>query len=429
MTALRAVLLAFAFVVLLAMVSLLVVAAQPTVSEVTPPRTIPDAALVVRGASVAALGDCIECHTAPGGKPYAGGRALRTPFGTIYGTNITPDAATGIGRWSQAAFVRAMREGVDREGRHLYPAFPYNHFRRVADADLKALYAFLMTRDAVEATTPSNRLAFPFNLRPLIAGWKALYLTRGGAPRIGENGDAGRGAALVEGLGHCGACHTPHNALGGEEDARALAGGEAEGWYAPALTGASLAPVRWTAAELYVYLRGGVPAQHGVAVGPMEPVARNLADAPEADVRAMAAYLATSMGAAPPASGSAAASAPALEATPPAAAGDGAAAAFYAGACALCHDHGRQGAFSGALPLSQSTAVAAPTPRNFVHIVLRGLAPREGESGAAMPGYAGALTQAQLVDVANYVRVRFGQRAPWQDAGAVVQDVMRRPDG
>jgi mono/diheme cytochrome c family protein len=429
MTALRGALLAFAFVALLATVSLLVVAAQPAVPAVTPPRPIVDAALVARGASVAALGDCIECHTAPDGKPYAGGRALQTPFGTIYGTNITPDPATGIGRWSQEAFVRAMREGIDREGRHLYPAFPYNHFRRASDADLQALYAFLMTRDPVEATVPSNRLTFPFNLRPLLAGWKALYLARGAAPRMGGNGDAGRGAALVEGLGHCGACHTPRNALGGEEDARALAGGEVEGWYAPALTSASPAPVRWTAAELYVYLRGGVPAQHGVAVGPMEPVARNLAEAPEADVRAIAAYLATLTGAAPPASGSDAVRAPAVEATPPAAAGDGAAAAFYAGACALCHDHGRQGAFSGALPLSQSTAVGAPTPRNFVQIVLRGLAPREGERGAAMPGYAGTLTQAQLVDLANYVRVRFGQRAPWQDAGTVVQEVMRHPDG
>lgn len=414
---------------LIAALAVLVGCAEPPAASTPPARTF-DAALVARGAGLAALGDCFGCHTAPGGKPYAGGRALPTSFGTIYGTNITPDAATGIGNWSEDAFVRAMRDGVDREGRQLYPAFPYNHFRRVPLGDLQALYAFLMTREPVAATPPPNRLRFPFNMRPLIAGWKALYLQRGAAPRVSGAAEVERGAALVEGLGHCGACHTPRNAVGAEEDARALAGGDAEGWHATALTSASPAPLHWTAAELHVYLRGGVPAHHGVAVGPMAPVTTHLMDASDADVRAIAAYLAALGGTASPADvpdPERARSASVGRAT--AAADDAPAAAIYAGACALCHDQGREGSFSGALPLSQSTAVAAPTPRNFAQIVLRGFAPRDGETGTSMPGYAGALTEAQLVDLANYVRVRFGARAPWPDAAQVISDVMRHPDG
>jgi mono/diheme cytochrome c family protein len=353
---------------------------------------------------------------------------LETPFGTIYGTNITPDAATGIGSWSEDAFVRAMRDGVDREGRHLYPAFPYNHFRRVPMEDLQALYAFLMTREPVAAKPPPNRLRFPFNVRPLLAGWKALYLERGAAPRVSGDAAVERGAALVEGVGHCGACHSPRNAMGAEEDARALSGGDAEGWHAPALTSASPAPLRWTSDELYAYLRGGVPARHGVAVGPMAPVATQLMDAPDADVRAIAAYVAALGGTAPPADvPEGAASSAAGNAAEPV--GDAQSAAIYAGACGVCHDQGRQGPFSGALPLSQSSAVAAPTPRNFAQIVLHGLAPRDGETGASMPGYAGALTEAQLVGLANYVRTRFGAHAAWPDAAQVVSDVMRHPDG
>src|SRR5262249_26334345 len=143
-----------------------------------PPATAFDTGLVRRGEQLAGLGNCAACHTLPEGAPYAGGVPLATPFGIVHGTNITPDPATGIGRWSEEAFRRALREGLDRRGRHLYPVFPYDHFVRTSDEDVHALYAYFMTRDPVTATAARNRLVFPIGFRPLIAGWKALYLDR-----------------------------------------------------------------------------------------------------------------------------------------------------------------------------------------------------------------------------------------------------------
>ena len=203
---------------------------RAAIDPVQPTQTF-DAKLIQQGAALEAIGDCNTCHTAPGGRAYAGGRGIETPFGTIYSTNITPDTATGIGGWSEAAFVRAMREGVDREGRHLYPAFPYDHFDIASDADLSALYAFLMTREPVIANEPENDLVFPLSWRPLLAGWKLLFLR----PRVFQadgtkSAEWNRGAYLVEGIGHCGACHTPRNALGAVQLDRAYSGGRAEGW-------------------------------------------------------------------------------------------------------------------------------------------------------------------------------------------------------
>ncbi len=199
------------------------------------------------GAELAAVGNCVVCHTAPGGRPFAGGLALPTPFGTIYSTNITPDPETGIGRWSEAAFQRSMREGVDRQGRHLYPAFPYDHYTRVSDEDNRALYAYLMTREPVSAEPPANELPFPLNVRMVLAGWKLLFLREGAyEPDPAQSAEWNRGAYLAEGLGHCGACHSPRNAFGavktGEDH---LAGGESEGWTAYALNHASPAPIPW----------------------------------------------------------------------------------------------------------------------------------------------------------------------------------------
>ena len=192
-----------------------------------PDASIYSEATIARGRQLAALGDCAVCHTiASGGVINAGGRAIDTAFGTIYSTNITPDVETGIGAWSYPAFERAMREGIHRDGRHLYPAFPYTHFTKSTDADLQALYAYLMAQAPVRAENRKTTLAFPFNLRPLMAGWNALFH----APSVFQ-ADAtkseiwNRGAYLVEGLGHCGACHSPRNALGAEKARAHLAGG------------------------------------------------------------------------------------------------------------------------------------------------------------------------------------------------------------
>src|ERR1700730_6334889 len=171
-----------------------------------------DAALVKRGRDLAAIGNCTTCHTVRGGKDFAGG--LPVPFGTIFSSNITPDPETGIGRWPEAAFRRAMRSGVDRNGQHLYPTFPYDHFTNVSDEDDRALYAYLMTRQPVHAPARENQLAFPFDQRFVIAGWKLLFLRHGTyQPDPTRSAEWNRGAYLVEGLAHCGACHTPRNAL------------------------------------------------------------------------------------------------------------------------------------------------------------------------------------------------------------------------
>jgi len=259
-----------------------------------PDATVFSAATIARGQQLAALGDCGVCHTSANGILNAGGKPLATPFGTIYSTNITPDVETGIGAWSYPAFERAMREGIHRDGRHLYPAFPYTHFARTTDADMQALYAYLMAQPAVRVETPPNALAFPFNQRPLMAGWNALFHTPGALKADPTKSEIwNRGAYLVEGLGHCSACHSPRNALGAEVAGAHLAGGSAEGWEAPALTSLSQAPIPWSEDELYAYLRTGESRLHGVAAGPMAPVVKELAALPDSDIRAMAVYLAS----------------------------------------------------------------------------------------------------------------------------------------
>jgi mono/diheme cytochrome c family protein len=207
-------------VLALAMGGIVIAAHEPAIDPITPPQAnifAPD--LVKRGAALAAIGNCDVCHTAPGGREFAGGRALPTPFGTIYTTNITPDEETGIGNWSEAAFVRAMRRGVRRDGAHLYPAFPYDQ----TDDDNKAIYAFLMTRTPVRARPAANELPFPLNIRAAMFAWNLLFLRS--RPLVADRDhDAtwNRGAYLVEGLGHCGACHTPRNFLAAEKSDRAF---------------------------------------------------------------------------------------------------------------------------------------------------------------------------------------------------------------
>lgn len=181
---------------------------HPSIPPTTTPQTFAPTQ-IARGAELAAVGDCAVCHTAQNGRPYAGGRGVPTPFGTIYATNITPDPQTGIGQWSESAFRRAMRDGIDREGNHLYPVLPYPHFTRASDEDISAMYAFLMSRSPIQATTPPNNLPFPLDYRILLTGWNLLYLKPGPwQPDPAHDPAWNRGAYLVEAIGHCGACHT-----------------------------------------------------------------------------------------------------------------------------------------------------------------------------------------------------------------------------
>ena len=274
-------------------------------------------------------------------KDFAGGLPVPTPFGTIYSSNITPDADTGIGRWSEAAFRRAMRAGVDREGRHLYPTFPYDHFTHVSDEDDRALYAYLMTRQPVHAEPRENQLPFPLDQRVMIAGWKLLFLRRADIePDPTKSAEWNRGAYLVEGLAHCGACHTPRNALGAERASARFAGGEVDNWNAYAINAQSPAPVPWDADALFAYLRHGWHPDHGVARGPMADVVSNLSDVPDDDVRAIATYMADVFGAPTPDRKRrgdevlAQVKSSSVPATQASATG----AAIYAAACAPCHE-------------------------------------------------------------------------------------------
>jgi mono/diheme cytochrome c family protein len=364
---------------------------------------------IERGAELAAIGDCAVCHTADGGRSYAGGRGVPTPFGTVYATNITPDPDTGIGGWSEAAFQRAMRDGIDRSGRHLYPVLPYPHFTRATDRDILAMYAFLMTRAPVRQTTPPNDLPFPLDERFLLAGWNALYLKPGPwQPDQAHDAAWNRGAYLTEAIGHCGACHTPNNVLGAERETQKLAGGQAENWYAPPLQSASPAAQSWTEESLATYLRTGFDANHGAAAGPMTPVTEQLAGVPEPDIRAMAVYIVSLM--------------PKTAAEPATVRGltDPRAEAMFAGACGACHAADAPMTRDGAPSLALSTVVNAPTPRGVIQVILQGIPWREGKATPYMPSFASALTDAQVAGLADYLRATYSDKPAWSDLPAEV---------
>ncbi len=287
-----------------------------------------------------------------------------------------------------------MREGIHRDGRHLYPAFPYSHFARTTDADLQALYAYLMAQAPVRAENPDTALAFPFNLRPLMAGWNALF-HRAEVFEVDPTKSEiwNRGAYLVEGLGHCGACHSPRNALGAEKARAYLAGGFAEGWEAPPLTSLSHAPIPWSEDELYAYLRSGESRLHGVAAGPMAPVVKELAGLPDQDIRAMAVYLASFNENATSklaqyalaarletSTGTRAVSASAIGAR------------LYEGACAVCHAVGGAPLFGSRPSLALNSNLHSAVPDNLIQVILHGIASPVSSDLGYMPGFKDSMT-------------------------------------
>jgi nicotinate dehydrogenase subunit B len=386
-------------------------------------------ATIARGAQLAALGDCAVCHTVANGAINAGGRAIETPFGTIYSTNITPDVETGIGAWSYPAFERAMREGVHRDGRHLYPAFPYPHFAKTTDADLQALYAYLMAQPAVRVEAPTNALAFPFNLRPLLAGWNALFHQPAVFEADATKSDIwNRGAYLVEGLGHCAACHSPRNALGAEKANAYLAGGFAEGWEAPPLTSLSHAPIPWSEEELFAYLRSGESRFHGVAAGPMAPVVKELAALPDQDIRAMAVYLASFNENAidKPAQDVLAVKLETLTSTR-AVLASAVGARLYEGACAVCHAVGGAPLFGSRPSLALNSNLHSAVPDNLIQVVLHGIAAPASSDLGYMPAFKDSLTDAQLAELAAYLRQQFApDKPPWTGLPAAVSQARQR---
>lgn len=372
---------------------------------------------IARGKMLAALGDCAVCHTAAGGAPLAGGLPIETPFGIIHSTNITPDMKTGIGAWSFEAFRRAMREGIGRDGQHLYPVFPYDHFTKTTDGDLEAIYAYLMSEKPVAAPAKPNDLPFPVNQRALMAGWNALYLKTGAyQPDPAQSEAWNRGAYLVEGLGHCGACHTPRNALGAEIKSRAYGGGMAEGWEAPPLSALSQSPVPWTEDALFTFLRSGFSPQHGPATGPMAPVIHELQALPDSDLRAMATYIASLSKPVSAERESAAittAEARNAGAMLPSAGPGG---RIFQGACAACHAPAAPQLFGVKPNLAFNTNLQSERPDNLIRTILGGVPKPALPQMGAMPAFGPVLTDRQIADLVAFLRRQYApDQKPWTD--------------
>ncbi|AOI72963.1 c-type cytochrome [Burkholderia ubonensis] len=382
-----------------------------------------------RGRQIALAGDCAVCHTAPGGPVNAGGLALDTPFGTIYTTNITPDPETGIGAWTYSAFARAMREGIARDGTHLYPAFPYTAFARMSEADLLALYAYLMSQPAVKHTPPKTKLPFPLDQRRLVAGWNWLFHdARPFAPAPDRSAMWNRGKYLVDGAGHCGACHTPRNALGAEQGGLAyLSGGVAEGWAAPSLVASKASPVPWTEDALYDYLRTGFSAQHGVAAGPMAPVVAGLAALPESDVRAIAHYVASLSPHVDATTAAAAAARQARGAEAAATLGFENGRRAFGAACAVCHaESGGVGHFGVRPLMGLNTSVSQDAPDNLLRVLHDGIDHPAPAGLGYMPGFGDAFDDRQMAELAAYIRARYAPGQPaWRDLEAASARIRR----
>ena len=367
---------------------------------------------VERGAYLARAGNCATCHTARGGAAYAGGRGLETPFGTVFSSNLTPDDATGLGRWSAAHFWRAMHHGRSMDGRLLYPAFPYTDYTLVTREDSDALFAYLRSLPPVAQARPAHALRFPYDTQAALAVWRALYFEPGRFEAVVDRpADWNRGAYLVRGLGHCSACHTQRNALGASELGLQLGGGliPVQNWYAPSLLSADEAGVaEWSTQEVVDLLKTGRSAR-GSAMGPMaEVVARSTQHLNEADLRAMAVYLqslpqhGTRRSRAAQADGAAAGSP------------DSRGGKLYEQHCAQCHGPAGEGAAGLYPPLAGNRAVTMDSAANLVRIVHGGgyLPATAGNPRPfGMPPFAHVLDEADTAAVVSYVRGAWGNDA------------------
>ncbi|WP_396586363.1 c-type cytochrome [Bermanella sp. R86510] len=371
---------------------------------------------VDRGRVLAGIGNCQSCHTINPDQPYAGGLAFATDFGTLYSTNITPDADAGIGEWSQEAFNRAMHEGVSRDGSHLFPAFPYTHFANVSNQDLEDLYAYIMTREAISTSPPDNTLYFPFNLRMLQAGWKLLFFD---GPTLEK--DANRGQYLAEGLGHCSACHTPRNLVGAEAQGKSYDGALTNNWYAPSLNTNHSAPVSWTKDELYLYLREGISVYHGVAAGSMAKVVhQGLAEASDDDIRALAGYFHRISDSGDEAQAASQAASAIRTAQANSASNLGRGEALFSYACASCHYNNPDSPNAMRPELSLNSAVTADDPTNLIRFTMAGISDEAGIQGTVMPGFAN-WSNGDLVSLFTFLRETHTDRPVWDDLESRIQ--------
>jgi mono/diheme cytochrome c family protein len=363
---------------------------------------------IERGAYLARAGNRAACHTVRGGPPYAGGRAIATPFGTVFSSNLTPDPATGIGGWSARDFARALHNGRSRDGRLLVPAFPYTSYTQVTREDADAIFAFLRSLPAVAQPNRPHALRFPYDRQVALAVWRALYFRPGVYAAQPERSAAwNRGAYLVRGLGHCAACHAARNVLGATEGELDLGGGAipAQHWVAPSLSSAAEAGVAaWPLAEVVRLLRTGNSAQ-GAVLGPMaEVVFGSTQHLNDEDLQAIAVYLQALPQSTWP---TAAAKAP-----EPASMSRGA--AIYKDRCAACHGPQGEGAAGAYPPLAGSRMLTMANATNTVRVIVDGGFPPTTPGNPrpyGMPPFGHVLADAQIADVATYVRNAFGNRA------------------
>jgi mono/diheme cytochrome c family protein len=363
---------------------------------------------VEQGRYLVVLGDCIACHTVAGGRPFAGGLDLETPFGKLVTPNITPDPGTGIGSWTDEEFIAAMQAGRGRGGRRLYPAMPYPAYTKMSNDDVMAIRAYLATVPAVENRVVSNLLPFPFNIRLSMAFWNWLNFTPGRFredPR--RSAEWNRGAYIVEGPGHCGTCHTPKNVLGGDKAGRSLAGANLQGWFAPNITSDMRRGIgAWSRDDIVEYLRSGANSRT-LASGPMaEAIVHSTSRMADSDLAAVATYLKEL-----PAGDRSQEPAPISADTPQMRAG----AAIYKDNCAACHRDSGKGEPRLFPTLAGNAVVQSDDPATLVRVVLEGtraVSTPAAPTAPAMPAFGWRLDDAQIASVLTYVRNSWGNLAP-----------------
>ncbi len=363
-----------------------------------------DADLVKRGEYLVTAGDCVACHTNPGGEKFAGGLYMPTPVGQISTPNLTPDKETGIGSWTDDQFYKAFHEGIDNEGKYLYPVFPFPWYTKVTKDDALAIKAYLFSLKPVHAPRKPIEIGFPFNIRTALITWRTLFFTEGPfKPDPKATAEVNRGAYLVEGLGHCGECHNRDNLLGASNWSGKLQGGQISGWYAPNITSDGRDGVgQWADDDIVKFLKTGErPKAKTVALGPMhEVIYDSTSKMTDADLHAIASYLKST--AAKQTISNTTSSKGANEPR--------VASAAYLSYCASCHQKNGEG-LQGAIPsLAGNGAVTAKGPENVIRVVLGGL---EGSNGLSpMPALGQTMTDQEVADAVNYVRSSWGNQAP-----------------
>lgn len=378
------------------------------------PDISPTTQTIARGEYLARAGDCVACHSEPNGKQFAGGRAMATPFGSLFVPNITPDDQTGIGQWTADDFYRMMHNGISRDGTLLYPAMPFASYTKVTRSDSDAIYSYLMSVAPVKQENRPHELRFPFNNRDLLIGWRTLYFKEGEyKPDARQSVEWNRGAYLVQGLGHCAMCHTAINALGGSSESKAFEGGMIpnQNWYAPSLTSNREAGLgNWDIKDIVDLLQVGI-SHRGTVYGPMAEVVYNsLQYLTDEDVKAMAVYLKAlpQRDAEPPPTSQARLVNPTVMEM---------GRKVYAAQCAMCHGDEGKGQPPAYPPLAGNQSITMASPVNSLRMVLNGGYPpgtRKNPRPHGMPPFSHILNDDEVSAVVTYIRVA------WDNSGTPV---------